>query len=162
MDHFVISQALLCVTILFDVASFQFKDRKIVVFCLFIAAAFNAAHFFFLQQLTGAGLMAIGSLRYLISVFITSQKAAIPFMIFTVLITFFTYSGIISILACSGSLLKTVAAFCKNDKHLRQLMMVGTVLWIVHNGLAESPLGVVMEVLFLISNFIGYYRFYHR
>ncbi len=162
MDHFIISQALLCVTIIFDIASFQFKRRRIILLCFFVAAAFNSAHFFFLQQWTGAGLMAIGSLRYLISIFITSQKAAIPFMIFAVVTAFFTYSGIISILACSGSLLKTVAAFCRNDKHLRQIMMLGTVFWIVHNGLAESPLGVVMEVLFLASNLVGYYRFYYR
>lgn len=155
-----LSQVLLCVTIVFDLASFQFKNRQVILSCFFIAALFNAMHFFLLEKWTAAGLMALGSIRYFTSIFITSKKAAIPFMLISIVVSFVTYEGLLSILACAGSLLKTLAAFCKTDKHLRYLMMVGTLCWILHNYLAGSPVGVLMESLFLISNFIGYYRFY--
>lgn len=157
---FLLSQILVCITIVFDIASFQFKNRKIIVLCLFLASSFNATHFFLLEQWTAAGIMAVGSLRYLVSIFSTSKKASSFFLLIVFVISFFTYTGFISILAFSGSALKTVAAFCKTDKHLRILMMVGTFFWIVHNYLIGSPVGALMEVLFLLSNFVGYYRYY--
>ncbi|MEJ2893378.1 YgjV family protein, partial [Pseudoalteromonas sp. B5MOD-1] len=35
-----------------------------------------------------------------------------------------------------------------------------TIGWIVHNILVFSPLAVVMETVFLISNLVGLWRFY--
>ncbi len=39
-------------------------------------------------------------------------------------------------------------------------MIVGTLLWLIHNYLAGSPTAVLMELLFISSNLIGYYRYY--
>ena len=39
-------------------------------------------------------------------------------------------------------------------------MFIGTSFWLVHNYFANSPAAVFMEVLFLGSNLIGYYRHY--
>lgn len=56
--------------------------------------------------------------------------------------------------------MQTYASFQGKDFTLRLLMIVGTVCWIVHNLLAFSPLAVVMETVFLISNLVGLWRFY--
>ncbi|WP_083815580.1 YgjV family protein [Marinomonas posidonica] len=160
LDNFVLSQCLLIFTIFFDLISFQFKKRKIIVFCFFLAAAFNATHFYLLEQPTAAWLMFMGSVRYFVSIFFPSRKVAIPFLIIPIAVLFLTFTGIASILACLGSMIKTSAVFCKHDKKLRQFMMVGTVFWIINNAIVHSPLGVLMEVLFLTSNLIAYYRYY--
>jgi len=39
-------------------------------------------------------------------------------------------------------------------------MMCGTSCIIVYNFLVFSPVGVLLELVFLASNFVGYYRHY--
>jgi hypothetical protein len=102
----------------------------------------------------------MGSIRYFISIFFPSKKVAIPFIMIPVVLLFTTYTGISSILSCLGSIIKTAAVFCKHDKILRLFMMVGTVFWIINNAVINSPLGVLMESLFLASNITAYYRYY--
>jgi hypothetical protein len=82
------------------------------------------------------------------------------FITATALIAALSYSGLLSLLSSSGSIFGTMASFCKDDKRLRQLMLIGTILWTVHNILAGSPMAVLMELIFISSNLIGYFRFY--
>lgn len=162
MSTFLLSQILVGFTIVFDLMSFQFKSQRSIVICLFLAASLNATHFILLEQWTAAGLISLGAIRYLTSIFTTAKVMIAIFSIGSLIVTFFTFVGLISLLACIGSLLKTAATFFENDKHLRQLMIIGTVCWIVHNLFAGSPAAVAMEVLFVLSNLIGYYRYYLR
>jgi hypothetical protein len=65
-------------------------------------------------------------------------------------------------MSCAGSLLQTTAAFCEDDKRLRGLMIIGTSFWMFHNYLAQSPMAEAMELLFMTSNVVGYYRYYKK
>ena len=38
--------------------------------------------------------------------------------------------------------------------------MVCAVTWMIHNYIAGSPVAVLMETTFLVSNVIGYWRIY--
>jgi len=67
---------------------------------------------------------------------------------------------LVAIAICLGSIFQTMGAFNNDDKKLRLLMIIGTLFWLCHNFFAASPVAVLMEVLFLSSNFIGYYRFH--
>lgn len=160
MSAFYWSQCLIAIAILFDLASFQFKDRRKIVACLAVAGALIASHFFLLEQYTAAGLMAVAVTRYFLSIFTTSKRVMFVFIIIAMVVTSLTYSGVISLISFTGATLQTIAAFCQQDKKLRQFMIIGTSVWLVHNALVGSPTAVLMEALFISSNLIGYYRFY--
>ncbi|MFC1235944.1 YgjV family protein [Vibrio sp. F74] len=162
MSAFFLSQVLVSIAIGFDLMSFQFKERKKIVACLFCAGILISSHFILLEQWTAASLMVIATTRYLMSVFSTSSKLKYLFCSASVLATFITYAGLVSVLSCLGSIFQTVAAFNKDDRRLRELMVVGTTFWLFHNYLVGSPTAVIMEVLFISSNLIGYYRHYYR
>ncbi|WP_023603256.1 YgjV family protein [Aliivibrio logei] len=162
MSLFFISQVLVAIAIIFDLMSFQFKERKSIVACLFFSGILISSHFYLLEQWTAASLMAIATIRYLISIFSTSAKLKYLFYSASILTTVFTYSGLTSVISCLGSLFQTAAAFNKEDKRLRELMVVGTSFWLLNNYLIGSPTAVLMETLFIGSNLIGYYRHYYR
>lgn len=82
------------------------------------------------------------------------------YVLFTIAISFFSYQGSLTILSCLGSSFQTIAAFKKNDKQLRELMIVGTSFWLIHNYLSGSPIAVLMEIIFISINIAGYYRYY--
>ncbi|MCB5361386.1 YgjV family protein [Vibrio lentus] len=162
MSAFYLSQVLVAIAICFDLLSFQFKERKKIVTCLFFAGVLISSHFILLEQWTAASLMIIATIRYLTSVFSTSPKFKYLFCSMSLVATAFTYSGLISVLSCCASVFQTFAAFNKDDRRLRELMIIGTSFWLVHNYLIGSPTAVVMEALFICSNLVGYYRFYFR
>lgn len=160
MTPFLLSQILVAIAICFDLMSFQFKERKKIVTCLFFAGTLISSHFILLEQWTAASLMLIATVRYLVSVFSTSAKLKYLFCGVSIISTSVTYTGLVSVVSCVASLFQTVAAFNKDDRRLRELMIIGTALWLVHNYMVGSPTAVVMEVLFISSNLIGYYRYY--
>lgn len=162
MSAFLISQILVAVAICFDLLSFQFKDRKKIVACLSCSCTLISAHFMLLDQVTAAILLCLATIRFFTSIFTTSKKIMVIFALGTIASTVATFSGFISLISCAGSLLQTTAAFCEDDKRLRELMIVGTLLWVFHNVLAQSPMAVVMELLFMTSNIVGYYRYYKK
>jgi hypothetical protein len=162
MSDFLLSQILIGIAICTDTLSFQFKERQKIVSCLLISCTLISAHFMLLGHWTAACLGLIAAVRFTTSMFSTSKKLMGLFIIATVVISIFTYAGILTVLGCAGGIFGTIASFCKEDKMLRQLMLVGTSLWIVHNFLAGSPGAVLMEAIFISSNLVGYFRFYVR
>ena len=115
-----------------------------------------------LTYIDPAGLGLLATVRFLTSLVTTSRVAMAIFMTASALITVVTFNGLLSVLSGLGSLFGTAGTFCRDDKHLRQIMLIGTSLWLVHNILAKSPTAVVMEALFITSNLVGYYRFYMK
>ncbi len=162
MSHFFISQILIGIAICFDILSFQFKERKKIVACLLVSCTLISVHFMLLDHWTAACLGILAAIRFTVSLFSTSKKIMSGFILATIAISAISYEGILSILAGTGGCFGTAASFCKEDKQLRQLMLVGTSLWIIHNYLAGSPGAVLMEAIFISSNLIGYFRYYIR
>lgn len=162
MSAFLLSQILIAVAICFDLLSFQFKDRKKIVACLSCSCTLISAHFVLLGQMTAAILLCLATIRFFTSIFTTSKKIMVIFALGSMAGTAVTFAGVISLISCAGSLLQTTAAFCEDDKRLRELMIVGTSFWVFHNVLIHSPMAVAMELLFMTSNIIGYYRYYKR
>lgn len=162
MSAFVLSQILISIAICSDILSFQFKKRPHIIGCLLVSCILISSHFLLLGHLTAACLGVIAALRFTVSLFSTSKVWLTFFIIVTVITSAYTYNGFLSILGCSGALFGTIASFCKDDRLLRKLMSICTSLWIVHNYLAGSPGAVVMELLFLSSNVVGYFRYYIR
>ncbi len=160
MSAFFLSQLLIVVAICFDLASFQFKARKEIVSCLCVAGVLISSHFILLEQWTPAGLMMIATIRYFTSIFTTSKSVMLIFVFCSLAVLISTYIGLVSILCFVGATFQTLASFSKNDKKLRQLMIIGTSFWLLHNFIINSPTAVVMEILFITSNIVGYYRYY--
>ena len=162
MTNFVLSQILVGIAIVFDIISFQCKERRQIVACLMGSCLLISSHFLLLGYSTAAALGIVAALRFFTGLFSTSKWVMGGFILASVVLSALTYSGVLSIVSGLGSVFGTTGTFCKNDKHLRQLMLVGTALWLIHNILAQSPAAVLMECLFIGSNLVGYYRYYIR
>ena len=162
MSAFALSQLLAAIAISFDLLSFQFKERKRIIACLIVSCLLIACHFVLLGHWTAAGLGALAAARFVASYLTSSKKVMAVFVSLSLVITLTTFHGVLSVLSGLGSIAGTIGTFCQHDKQLRQIMMLATSLWLVHNCLAGTPTGMVMEALFIGSNLTGYYRYYWR
>jgi len=160
MSLFILSQILISVAICTDIISFQFKERVHIVSCLVVSCIMMSLHFMCLGHWTAACLGLIAAGRFIISLFSTSKVFLVFFIGVTITISALTYGGLLSVLGCTAAIFGTVASFSKEDKQLRQIMFICSSIWIVHNYLAGSPGAVLMEIFFLGSNIVGYFRYY--
>lgn len=162
LSPFIWSQVAATFMLCFDLASFQFKGRKEILLCLVISSAFNAAHFVMLGQSAAGAIIFVSVLRFLVSYFSTSQWWMGICMILSVASTLMGSFTFVTIFALLGSLINTWAAFRPGDYLLRIGMLVGISFWILHNVLVWTPVGILVECIFLTSNLIGLWRFYGR
>ena len=160
LSTFIFSQILIAIAICVDILSFQFKEKNKILVCLVISTVLISCHFILLGHWTAALLGLISVARYLSGIFTTSKRVMWLFLIIILVTTISSFEGLLSILGGVGTCFTTIAAFRNDDKRLRQLMFIGTTIWIIHNYLAGSPGAVLMEIIFLGSNLVGYFRYY--
>jgi hypothetical protein len=162
MSDFLLSQILVGIAFCFDVASMQMRQKNHVLICLSIACVLMAAHFYLIDAHTAALAFMISALRFTTSVFTRSIKAMFLFMLLIVGATIYSYAGLLSLMIASSSLISTWAAFRASDRRFREVLMLCASILIVHNILAGTPAAVVLELFFVASNLLAYYRFYLR
>ena len=162
LSTFIVSQILIAIAFAFDLASFQFKVRTYTLICFTCAASLISIHFFLLGAVTAGAVVALSAFRFLVSIFTTNRNVLYVFLTAVLLASVATFDGIEDILITIAMLLSTFAAFSVNEKLLRKFMMVGTSLTIVHNILIFTPAGIILEIFFLGSNLLSYWRFYLR
>ena len=162
MSYFVISQILVGCALITDVASFQFKQRKYVLGCLVGSCCLIAIHFLLLNRYTAATIVTVTGVRFLTSIFTQRRSVMWAFYLANLGCFVVTYESWISCLPFVAAQLSTWAGFQSSDKTLRIVFASSTCLWITHNIIVWTPVGVLLEILFLASNIIGLYRHYYK
>lgn len=104
--------------------------------------------------------MILTGTRYVIAMYSQRRELIIFFAAAAVVTFILTWNGPQNLLALAGSLLGTVGSFQRSDHIMRFCFIGGNTVWLIHNLIAGSPVGSVMEASFLTSNVIGYLRFY--
>jgi hypothetical protein len=146
----------------FDLASFQFQRKQHVLICLGIASILIGLHFWLLQATTAALVTFIAATRFFTATVTRAPVLMYLFILAIIGVSASTWQGLLSLLVMCSACLSTWAAFRASNRGFRQAMMVTASLMIVHNTLAGSPGGVALELFFLGSNLVAYYRFYWR
>lgn len=162
ISPFLLSQILIGIAFIFDLSSFQFKNRKHILICFTIAASLISAHFFLLGEYTAGSVVALSAVRFIVSIFTTDKRMLWLFLVLILIAGAVTFDGFEDVLSISAMLLSTFSAFSLADKKLRLFMMCGTILMITHNILIFTPAAILLESFFLASNLFAYYRFYIR
>lgn len=156
------SQVLAGIAFICNLASFQRRERTEILLLFMGASVSLGIHFWLLQQFTALLLMLLAALRYLIAISNRSHRWSWTFVLVAIAIGVLTYERPANLFAVLGSSLGTWASFQAHDKHLRLWTMGSSAAWITHNWLVWTPMGLFIEVFFLGSNFLGYYRYYLR
>ena len=110
MSECMVSQWLIGIAIVFDLVSFQFKQKRHIVACLAVSGVLISSHFALLQQWTAAGLMLVAAIRYVVTIFSHSKLLMSLFLAISSLVTLVTFAGPLSLISFAGSATQTVPA----------------------------------------------------
>ena len=107
-------------------------------------------------------MLVVTGLRYSAAIFTTDRRVMGLFLVVTAGAFFVSATNALSLLACIATLIAAYGSFEKDDRRLRLILMVANAMWTVHNILALTPVGAIMEGAFLASNMVGYWRHHVR
>jgi len=160
MTPFLWSQLIAACAFSCGLASYQFQQRKSVLVCLTCLAILNAVHFLLLDRHAPAMMMVLTATRYVTAIYTQRRRYLYLFLGVAVTGVALTYDGPLSWLSLAGVACGTIGSFQASDRIMRICFMSGNCCWLIHNLLAITPVGTVMEASFLTSNILGYWRFY--
>lgn len=159
---FIWSQILAGIGMGISITAAQIKNSRVMRVMFFISALFRGTHFFFLGIPQAGIITFLTGSRWLASIFTHKKSVMVLFIIATFIAGWFNHAGIISALPVIAGVLGTLAAFSDNDRRMRVYLIIAMILWIIHNIVVFTPIGIVSSVFFLISSMVGYERFYHH
>ena len=158
MNEFWLSQLLGLLGLLFDSSAAQFKQRYQIFSAMGIGAFFIAAHFYLLGQHTAAAMFLIAAVRHFVTIRYRYKWLYALFVGLAIGSVWLTYSGYLSIMSGVANLLMVSGSFAHQQKQMRLLLIAGASVWLLHNLIILSPVAILLELVFLSSGIIGYYR----
>ncbi len=162
MNDFALSQFLCLLGLIFDSGSTQFKHRYQMFSAMGIGALFIAGHFYVLEQYTAAAMFVIAAARHFITILFRSSYLYAAFVMTALGFVFLTYSSYLSVLSGVANILMVSGSFSNSQKNMRLLLMAGAFIWLINNVIIFSPAAILLEVMFLVSGCIGYYRYIYK
>jgi hypothetical protein len=156
MPDFLLSQLLVSITLVIECFAMQLKDKNRILALLSISCLFNGFHYLLLDQPTAGYIFLFSSIRFLISIKWKFQWMAAVSLCVSLFITVYSYIGFLSILGFIATVFITTGSFSANDKFLRIMMIMGGTVWLIHNVILWSPVGILVETVFVGISAVGY------
>ncbi len=160
MSSFLLSQIIVACAFAVGMVSFQFRSKNHVSLAWFLTTLLIGTHFFLLDSPEAGALTLINSFRFLTSIFTSRLSVMVFFMMLSCVGFYFTYQSPSSWIVFIAVQLGTYASFRSKDQHFRIFMMCIGSVWVIYNIIIYSPVAIIMEMSFIISNCLAYYRLY--
>lgn len=142
---------------------FQVNRRKGMLRISIMASSLYAIQYILLGAFTGAAMNLVGGLRgYAYYRLAPSKKhrwVLLSFMGLAAAGALVTWQGPVSLLALAGSMCGSFSIWHKNPTYIRRWALLAPPLWFTYNFISGSYPGMISEIIMLLSNLLGEYRF---
>jgi len=157
-----ISQILMIFASFFDIIWMQFKARKLIYSTFVISAIFISFHYYFLDQIIASLVTLLSVFRFITCYFTTNKKFMYLFLILNLMVIILNFSDFSDILLLFWISIFIIWNFQEWWKIMRKLMMIWTFFIIIYNLIIFTPMWVIIESIFLISNIVWYYKHFSK
>lgn len=150
--------------IIANVIVFQSKDRKTLLICKLISDIIWVAHFAMIGAFSGAAICCVALVRELVFMQREKRKWAnhiiwpIFFITCSVVSTFFTWKGPISILPTMASAMCVIGYWIARPRLSRIIAFPSGAAMIIYDIFSGSISGIINETVIIISVIIGMIR----
>jgi len=155
---FLWSQLLAGLAFAAGISAFQLQQRQSILVCWFVSATLNASHFWVLGQTAAALFVGFTAVRFLVAAYYPRPSLMWIFLSVSSLLLWLTYQTPLQLLPYFAAIVGTFGSFQHKVLWVRSCMAMGACAWICHNILVGSPVAVAMELAFLASNLLGFWR----
>lgn len=148
--------------------TYYVKNRKTVLWISFLSLIANAIAYILLEAYTGLAMCVVALARNVY--FLIDEKngkrnrierkdivVLVVLYLITILSTFFTYEGFLSLLSVFATMLYTYSVWQKKTSVYKLCGIPVGILWVLYNLYVKSLFGVILEGILLVSSSIGYW-----
>ncbi|MCI9246598.1 MAG: YgjV family protein [Clostridia bacterium] len=165
---YIISQIFAILMYALLASTYYLKNRKAVLTINILAMVAQAISFICLKAYTGLAMDIVAIIRNII--FMADEKKngksekatkkdiiilAVIYSI-TILLSVFTYNGILSLFSVLGTFLYTYSVWQKNTNTYKLLGIPTSMSWITYNIYIKSIFGGILESIVLLCSGVGY------
>ena len=158
--NYILSQILIIICAILLAFSYKTKKRSTILIIVIAACVAKALSYLCLQAWSGMAIMGIAIVRNIL--FITDKNSKnntisgretayfILIVVASLICSYFTYEGPLSLLAAVALILYTFSIYQKSERVYKWFELPVGLAWIVYNIFIKSILGVVLEVVILV------------
>ena len=154
------------IAVCFSILTYQLNKRSHMLITETIAAFLYSLHFFLLGAMAGGAMNFIGGCRALVFYKYPPSKnnswVLVLFITLAIIGTYLFWDGLVSLLALIGTIGYAITYLQTNPKYIRRIMLLTFPAWFTYNIIVGSYPGMAIEIIVLISNLTGQYRFDFR
>ena len=158
---YIASQVLIILVYACLCSTYFLRNRKKILSLNIFAHVIQAVSFLLLGGLTGVAMNAIYIARdiYLVTDEKNNKRDVrilICFILAIIILTIFTYNGLVSLLSVIATIISTFAVWQKSTKVYKILGTPVSIAWLGYNISLKSIFAIILEGILLISTIIGY------
>jgi hypothetical protein len=170
--EYIISQIFVIVTYILLAATYFVKNRKLLLCLSMMAIITNATSYFFLSAWSGLWVTILALVRNVI--FLIQNKTDedkidwVDWLIISIIvsalivISVFTYNGLLSLFSVFGSLTYTIAVWQRNEKVYKILGIVSSVCTLIYYAFIRSLFGFLLEGAMLVTIVVGTIMYFRK
>lgn len=159
---FYLAQLFGIVGLIILILSFQKNSKEKLLKYQVFSSLFFSIQYFCLNAISGCLMNAMTLVRNIIFRRFKNKVPIIYLIIIVVLmiiLSIFSYSGVISILPTIGVILYSIAIWQDNLTITRIAEIIGCILFIIYNIKVVAISGLITTIIEMISAIVGIYRF---
>lgn len=169
---YVLSQVFVIINAALLMITYQLKTRKAILVVSFMALIANGIVYTLLEAWSGLAMVFVAMTRNIIFMIdekkngksnkITGKDVVILVVLYIIAIisAVFTYEGILSMMSVVATMLYTYSVWQKKTNVYKILGIIIEIVWIIYNIYICSIMGIVLDILLLMSAIIGIRREY--
>ena len=162
---YLISQVFALASFVFDLIAMQRKKKSTLLNMDTMAATCSFLHYAFLGAWAGMVSKFITAIRNGIAAYSSSKKAKTPrilpiiFIMIYIVIGFFTFDSIFSVLPILAPCIYTIAIYTCDVTRIRYAGVLTGIIWLIYDFCVFSIIGIVAQTILIINGLIAIYRF---
>jgi hypothetical protein len=143
--------------------SYWQKSKVKILIIQIISYIIYALHYYLLGGLSGTIINIAGTLGLLVIFYKDRKNINSKWLLFLIVLIYtfawaFTYESIFSLLPLIASLPLIIVMWQKRELYIRIAGLFGTIAWIIYSFYIGSYVGVITDIIFLISTGLAIYK----
>jgi len=157
---YIISQIFVVIQYIFIITTYQVKTKKEIIIFNTLSGASTIISFICLKAYSGCMMSFVSIFRNFLFLNMKEKDKTKLAIVLTMLLilTIFTYNGILSLMPSIGTLLYTLSVWQNDTKIYKKYGIIIELSWLIYFIYVKSLFGIILESITLLSVIIGIKR----
>lgn len=162
---YIASQIIETVALIVTLYAYHLNSKNKIFKTMCIANILDISHYLFLNAFSGSATKIVALVR---NIFILKKEKnkklksnifLLLFIIVYILLAIFTYKNLYSLFPFTAAIIYMIIVWNGNELQIKKIAFLCYFIWLAYNISVFSIMGIVSNIVALISTYIAYYNY---